>query len=259
MEDGIDVKEEKVPFDRDTRSDERTLTADPSRTAKRQKEPFDETGYDLSKVPNLSYEEEVFCEHFAVFSNGIKAYQKAHPDSKTHNAAIGAREWLLRPEIVLRINQVRIERAHRLRISGDRILTEIAKIAFYDKTAVYGPTGEKVPEYLQDPDTVNALRPKPADKLKALELLGKNQKLFTERVEHAGDLTVEVVKFAGMDPVTGKIYKAAPPGSNTDDQAMRSIGGETRTIGAWKKLGVLPEDFGHNPSADDDVPPIEGL
>ena len=206
------------------------------------KNVWEEDGFDLEDVPNLTAQEEIFCQHFGIYSNGIQAFKKAYPDSKTQNAAINASLWLRRPDIAKRINQVRIARAKRLNISGDRILVELARIAFYDKSMVYGPTGERLREHEQDPDTLNALQPKPADKIKALELLGKHQKLFTERIEHAGDLTVEVVKFAGIDPDTGKILRMAPWGTNTDDQAMRKINGEYITIRQAKERGLWPKD-----------------
>lgn len=195
----------------------------------------------LSEVPDLTDHEEIFCEHYAVYSNGIQAYKRAYPDSKTQNAATAACQYLKRDDIRLRINQIRADRLRRLRADGDKILVEIGKIAFYDKMKTYSPTGDKLREFDQDSDTVNALRPKPADKLKALELLGRHQRLFVDRVEHDGPLTVEVVKFSEIGP-DGRIYTQSAPGTNTDEQAMRNVNGKAYYI------KDIPKDASDSPS-----------
>lgn len=90
-----------------------------------------------------------------------------------------------------------------LDVSAERILRELACIAFVNMKDLATWTESGVhfkPSDTLDPDTTAAivevsetvtqsggtLRIKQHDKVKALELLGKYQKMFTEKVEHTG-------------------------------------------------------------------------
>jgi phage terminase small subunit len=91
--------------------------------------------------------------------------------------AVGA-ENLKKPQIAEAI-QMRLKEAQ---MSADEVLSELADVARADwrefVTIKWGKEGEKLEASLRL-----------ADKLKALELVGKAHKLFTDKVEHSGDET----------------------------------------------------------------------
>lgn len=112
-------------------------------------------------------------------------------------------------------------RASKLDITGERILEELAKLAFLDTTELYDSDGNPKPLNEVSPDARAAIegidieelyqhfgggnsksigkikRYKIAGKLKALELLGKYRKLFTEKIEHSGEIRLAEAVEAG--------------------------------------------------------------
>jgi phage terminase small subunit len=98
------------------------------------------------------------------------------------------------------------ERAARTGITADRVLAEIAKLAFFDPRKFFDADGAPIPIHELDDDTAAALagmnvfevfegtgknrvfvgytkKYKLTDKRGSLELLGKHLKLFTDVVE----------------------------------------------------------------------------
>lgn len=116
----------------------------------------------------------------------------------------------------------------KLGITADRILEELARIAFLDPKELRDPaTGEMRPFHELSADVVRALsveteeysentadgvkvgrktKIKPHDKLKALELLGKYKRLFGDREESTGNTTNNIVV---MDPKNAQAMQAA--------------------------------------------------
>jgi hypothetical protein len=93
----------------------------------------------------------------------IDEYMKdMKPMAAAERAGYSAPPWTeeVRAEVDARIR----DRKEVFEIEGSLVLREIATVAFHN---------------------VNLDELKPADKIKALELLGKNLKLFTEQVEHS--------------------------------------------------------------------------
>lgn len=101
------------------------------------------------------------------------------------------------------IAQAMEKRAKRTHVSQDRVICELARIAFCDPSKVmkWGPAGVKLIESseLAEDDVASvaevsqtetqyggSLRVKQHDKVKALELLGKHLGLFKEIHEHSG-------------------------------------------------------------------------
>lgn len=109
----------------------------------------------------------------------------------------------VRAEIVKREDK----RAERLDIDGDDILRELKGIAFFDVRKMFDAKGKFItnPHEMSE-DDARALcnfnivvlnkegdyivKLEPGNKMKALELLGKNKKLFVDKVEHSGHTQV---------------------------------------------------------------------
>lgn len=109
------------------------------------------------------------------------------------------------------------DRAQRTEITQDRVLSEIAKIAFGDPRDVmtWGPDGvvlkdsasltdDQAMQVAEVSETTSAtggtLKLKKHDKVKALELLGRHLGMFTDKVEatgaNGGPMTVIVRRFS---------------------------------------------------------------
>ncbi len=105
------------------------------------------------------------------------------------------------------IAKLTTQKFEKLDISAERILQELARLAFLDPRKLFTPEGELRPITELDEDTAraiaafdheklfehfgkgqakhvgNTVKVKLADKIRALQLLGQYHKLFTEKVE----------------------------------------------------------------------------
>lgn len=138
-------------------------------------------------------------------------------------------ELLAKTHVAAAIAQAQRDRSQRTQIDADRVLRELARLAFVDIRRLYDDAGRlKRPGDLDD-DTAAALASVEIDelaeyvdgerqhlgftkkvrvwnKVASLKLLGQHLKLFAERVEHTGKdggpLIVEHVRYGeDSDPV----------------------------------------------------------
>lgn len=116
----------------------------------------------MADSSKLNEQQLVFCERY--LSNGfvlLEAYFYSHPKAKAQPGSQLTR-YFRRPEVQEYIAERRKEIFESMQIDGMRVLTELSNIAFAEK-------GDK--DYSAK------------DKLKALELLGKNLSLFEKQEE----------------------------------------------------------------------------
>lgn len=142
----------------------------------------------------LSPQHERFCREYVIDENGTRAYMRVYPHSGYEAARVSAAELLAKPHIRQRIDELREERNKRLEVSADRVLSEIAKIAFFNPQLLYDDTGHLKPISELDPDVAaviqgvevsgnKTIKVRLSGKKDALEQLGRHLKLFTETVE----------------------------------------------------------------------------
>lgn len=162
----------------------------------------------------LTPKQEAFVREYLVDLNASQAALRAGYSAKTA-PKIGF-ENLQKPEIAQAIAKAQQKRAERTEITQDRVLSEIAKIAFGDARDVmkWGPDGvilrssdeltdAQAAQVAEVSETTSAtggsLKLKKHDKVKALELLGRHLGMFTDKTEVSGSgggpLTVVVRKF----------------------------------------------------------------
>ena len=167
----------------------------------------------------LNPKQECFCVEYVVDFNATKAAKRAgYAESSAHSQA---HDLLKKPEVKARIQEHIKERFEAANISVERVLTEIALMGhanMVDYTRVL-PDGTAVvdlsdltrdqfaaiqevvvDEYMEgrgeDAREVKKVKVKLADKKGNLELLGRYLKMFTDRVEHSGSISVNGVNFA---------------------------------------------------------------
>lgn len=140
----------------------------------------------------------VFAREYLKDLNGTQAAIRSKYSKKS--AASMASQLLSNPKVVKEIQRLMDARSEKLAISAEKTLAEIARLGFFDAADVCGAYEVKSPaDIARLPEDVRRcvtgwkwdrhgnLVVQFADKLKALELLGKHLKLFTDRVEHTAD------------------------------------------------------------------------
>lgn len=136
-----------------------------------------------------------FIEEYLIDLNATQAAIRAGYSPETAGA-IGA-ENLKKPQISSQIDKAMAERSKRTGVNADRIVMELAKIAFVNAADVIDPETATVKADASRDDTaaIQSVKVKTfgedglereikmADKLKALELLGKHHGMFKDKVE----------------------------------------------------------------------------
>lgn len=150
-----------------------------------------------------------FVEEYLIDLNATQAAIRAgySPDSA---ADIGS-ENLRKPDIRARIDKAMAERSKRTGINQDRVLQELAKLAFvnpadminFEKATVRPDAAEedlaciqsvKVKTMSGDKGDMTEREVRMYDKKAALELLGKHLGMFRDKVEISGTLETEKTK-----------------------------------------------------------------
>ena len=175
-------------------------------------------------MAKLTQKQKIFCDEYLVDLNATKAYKNAYINIKNDDtAAVNGNRLLRNAKVKEYIDKRMKDREKRTEITQDKVLKEIAAIAFTDgsryaqviEKAAYDNDGNPI----IDPETGEQLRYKSIDfkktneltreekkaissihkgkdgmkietydKLKALELLGKHLGMFTDRVEVSGSI-----------------------------------------------------------------------
>lgn len=142
-----------------------------------------------------------FVDEYLVDLNATQAAIRAGYSKKTAGQ-IGER-LLRKVEVQAALAERMKAREHRTEITQDKVLAELARIAFGNKRALmkWGPEGVKLldSETITDDDAAmvsevsesvtesgGTIRLKTHDKVKALELLGKHLGMFSDKVELTG-------------------------------------------------------------------------
>ncbi len=149
----------------------------------------------MSKIAKLTPKQERFCEEYLVDLNATQAAIRAGYSVKTAYR-IGA-ELLQKTSVSKRISELRSEQSKRTGITADKIIAELAAIAFTDRTEIakVGKNGSvrlTPTENLSDDvkKVISGIKEgkfgtevSSYDKVKALELLGKHLGIFDKKDE----------------------------------------------------------------------------
>lgn len=147
-----------------------------------------------------------FIEEYLIDLNATQAAIRAGYSPDTAKS-IGS-ENLTKPDIQARIAQAMAERSRRTGVNADRVVMELAKVAFVNASDVIdADTATLKPDAApEDTAAIQSVKVKTfgedglereikmADKLKALELLGKHLGMFKDKVELSGSLETEKTK-----------------------------------------------------------------
>lgn len=169
-------------------------------------------------MAKLTVKQEAFALAYLEVGNASEAYRRAYNAGKMtpNSIAVAASRLLNSPKVSLRVDELREEAQKRSGVTVDRILHELAIIAFSDIRDVVTwdedsvdltPSQELTRDQAATVREVKATKTttsgkddyqqvreqrevKLYDKQRALELLGKHLGMFTDKVEHSGTVTL---------------------------------------------------------------------
>lgn len=142
----------------------------------------------------------LFAGEYLIDGNGARAARAVGVPAAS--AAVTAARWLRNANVAAAIEAGQARLAGRLEFTAQRVLDELAKVAGFDPAMLYDEDGIPIPVHRLDPHTRAAVasvedetvagaglvttrtqRLKLADKLRALEMLGRYHKMFTDKFE----------------------------------------------------------------------------
>lgn len=161
-------------------------------------------------MAKLTEKQKRFAEEYLVDLNATQAAIRAGYSPDTANEQ-GSR-LLANVNIKSTVDKMIAERSRRTGINADRVIREIAKIAFVNAGEVIDFDTAILRDKISDDDmaAIQSVKVKTfgedgierevklADKLKALELLGKHLGLFKDKVEIDGNVKTEMSVLTGI-------------------------------------------------------------
>ncbi len=164
----------------------------------------------------LTPKQERFIEEYLIDLNATQAAIRAGYSKKTANE-IGCQN-LAKLNISIAIQEAVAARSKRTEITQDRVLEELARLAFFDIRKLYDEDGNllpihELPEEVAaaiggldvqsvggDDSIVTTKKIKVIDKKGSLELIGRHLKMFTDKTELSGSLQVDAVTVEFVKP-----------------------------------------------------------
>lgn len=167
-------------------------------------------------MAKLNPKQERFCQEYIIDLNATQAAIRSGYSKKT---AYSIAERLLRNvEIQERLRELQNSRQQRTEITADMVVSELAKIAFFDIRKIFDDNGNLISPTQLDDSTASAISSiksriekqsgeaddwaevkeyKANDKLRALDMLGKHLGMFDKKEEKPIEETKEplVVRF----------------------------------------------------------------
>ncbi|MGP9790682.1 terminase small subunit [Roseinatronobacter sp. NSM] len=167
-------------------------------------------------MAGLTDKQEKFVDEYLIDLNATQAAKRAGYSEKTAHR-IGA-ENMQKPAIVARIKERQLDAQKRTEVTLDRIIEEMAKVAFSDLRKVLSPDGHLLNPQNWDDDTAGAIaslevvaqpagvdengdkviehvhKIKTWDKMSALEKLGKHLGLGDRAAQQRTDTLAEAIK-----------------------------------------------------------------
>lgn len=173
----------------------------------------------------LSPKQKRFIEEFLLDLNGTAAYKRAGYNAKGHGAEVNAAKLLSNTEVASAISAAQAKRSRRTEVNADRVIQELAAIAFADPRKLFNADGSTKPLHEVDDDTRGALvievnqgtdsegnptftrRTKFACKLIALDRLARHLGLLNDKITVKGDaqdpirLLIQSIQGSAIKPV----------------------------------------------------------
>lgn len=185
-----------------------------------------------TKLTNLEIS---FTEQYVLLMDGKKAVLAAGFPAK--GAADRAEELLAKANVRFRINHLLEEKRRRYAVTEQRIIQELAQMAFFDPLEVYELDGSVKPLNQITPEARRCIKDisfraigkgrnaevytqySVHDKMRGLELLGKYLALFTDKVDISGKLDVKRLSDGELSQLIDQLIPEASAGVVIDGEA----------------------------------------
>lgn len=167
----------------------------------------------------MTKKQKLFCEEYLIDLNATQAAIRAgySPESARQSGA----DNMKNPYIRARIEKAMADRSRRTGVNADRVVMELAKIAFVNAADVIDAEDATLKEDAADEDlaAVQSVKVKTfgedgvereiklADKIKALELLGRHLGMFNDRLRL--DAKMDTGK---LDSILAQLKDGVPDG-----------------------------------------------
>lgn len=174
------------------------------------------------KVKKLEPKQELFCLEYIKDYNGTRAAKTAGFGTTDKSSQVAASKLLSKGMVKERVDELKREQQKRLQMSADDVLIELSRLATTDIAKCYDANGHLKPiheipqeirvaiesiEVFEEFEGLGKERHKIGEtkrikfwsKPKALELMGKHHKQFTDKVEHSGQVTLAQLVTGSMD------------------------------------------------------------
>ena len=161
-------------------------------------------------MAKLTAKQQRFCDEYLIDLNATQAAIRAgYKASKKSTFEVLGYQLLQKPSVREEIERKMAERSKRTGISQDRVIQELARIAFLNPQKLINPDDASVrPDATEDDlACIQSVKVKTMngdkgyseereirlnDKMKALELLGKHLGMFKDKVEMDTDLELNI-------------------------------------------------------------------
>lgn len=168
----------------------------------------------------MTEKQKIFADEYLIDLNATRAYRVAYPTvKKDETARANGSRMLTNANVARYIAERMEERQKRTEITQDRVVQELASIAFaratdyvevryngVNSTVVIKPTAELSDEQICAiagiKEGANGIEIKLNDKEKALELLGRHLGMWNDKLDVAGDMDMKIVVDYGDDDET---------------------------------------------------------
>lgn len=172
-------------------------------------------------MSKLTPQQEQFCREFLVDLNGTAAYGRAYPSVKANTANANAARLLANASVQARVAELQKERASRTDVTADRVLLELARLAFFDARTMYRPDGTLKEPGEWDDATAAAVASHEVEEEITTDGEGKDAKQTrtiarTKKIKRfdKGRSLELLCRHLGM--LNDKLNVTAPPGSGLD-------------------------------------------
>jgi phage terminase small subunit len=173
-------------------------------------------------MKKLTEKQQRFADEYLIDLNATAAYKRAGYAADGNSAEVSASKLLRNPKVAAYIAARQKKLQDKLEITQERVLQEYAKLAFLDPRKFYDENGNLIPVHQLPADVAAALagmeivtartgkdaegnpeyedvkKIKFIDKKGALDSLSRTLGLFKDKVEHSGDVTVEIVRYGAQ-------------------------------------------------------------
>lgn len=151
----------------------------------------------MAELSNKRHER--FCQEFLIDLNATQAYIRC--GYKAKDCASMSSRLMTNAKVRARIDELKATRSARTGVNQDRVIRELARVAFLDPTLLANMNNATISEDASEDDraAISSVKVKSgadwterevkfADKLKALELLGKHLGMFQDNLNITGEL-----------------------------------------------------------------------